>query len=217
MDLFDRSFEMVSELIIELNDSVYMDGGLRLDLVYSCCDLSIEHSQSVRILLENELYTSALALMRVQAESVARAYWMLLVARNDQILKFQFNEIKDLFSNENMPMFAELITSLKNIEQIPHIVEMLEDFKLFYMKQLNSIIHSGKHSLLSKVLGLTIQQVENLVKLTNAFTIMAAQILLRHSAKENFILYINNKYSDCFVMYGQISESERESYMKLYK
>jgi len=79
---------MIEELNKQLDSSELVDGGLRLDLVYQCCEISIEHGIAVKTLLETELYTSALALFRVQFESTVRAYWLLLSATNNQILKF---------------------------------------------------------------------------------------------------------------------------------
>ena len=58
MNIYESSHQMVSELITELSDSTFIDGGLRLDLVYDCCDLSIEHSIAVRNLFEMGLTLS---------------------------------------------------------------------------------------------------------------------------------------------------------------
>ena len=51
MNLFERSLEMIDELNRELQLSYFLDGGLRLDLVYECCDLSIEHGVAVKNLV----------------------------------------------------------------------------------------------------------------------------------------------------------------------
>ena len=74
MDLFEQSMRMINELNQELSQSEFVDGGLRLDLVYQCCDISIEHGLAVKTLLEAELFTSALAVFRTQFESLVRAY-----------------------------------------------------------------------------------------------------------------------------------------------
>ena len=109
MSLFDQSMEMVDELYLELNKSSFLDGGIRLDLVYQFCDLAIEHGVAVKTLLENNLVTSALALFRVQFESVVRAYWLLMVASNNDVLKLQISSIEDLFKNYKIPMVSVMI------------------------------------------------------------------------------------------------------------
>ena len=85
MDLFERSILMFDELQNELNDSEFIDGGIRLELVYECCQIAIEHGIAVKTLLKTSLITSALALFRVQFEAVVRAYWLLMAATNNEM------------------------------------------------------------------------------------------------------------------------------------
>jgi hypothetical protein len=49
---FCASANMLSELNVGLNHSVFMGGAVKLDLVYECCDLSIEHSRAILQLLK---------------------------------------------------------------------------------------------------------------------------------------------------------------------
>ena len=85
MDLFEQSLLMMDELNRELENSELMDGLIRLDLVYQCCYISMEHGVAVQSLLKEKLYTSALALFRIQFESVVRAYWILFAATDEQV------------------------------------------------------------------------------------------------------------------------------------
>ena len=143
MSLFDQSMEMVEELYLELNKSSFLDGGIRLDLVYQFCDLAIEHGVAVKILLENNLVTSALALFRVQFESVVRAYWLLMVASNNDVLKLQISSIENLFKNYKIPMVSVMIDQLKDVRETFHIVEQFRQFKFYSMSHLNNIVHSS--------------------------------------------------------------------------
>ena len=52
---------MLSELNVELNYLVFMGGAVKLDLVYECCDLSIEHGRAILQLLQTHQDVSALA------------------------------------------------------------------------------------------------------------------------------------------------------------
>lgn len=168
---------MIEELNKQLDGSELVDGRLRLDLVYQCCEISIEHRIAVKTLLETELYTSALALFRVQFESTVRAYWVLLSATNNQILKFQTTSIAELFKNEKMPMVSEMIEKLKNIEEIRPMALQFEEFKFYSLKHLNSIVHTGKHSLVRSTFGLNEKQYSDVMKQSNGLTAMAGQIL----------------------------------------
>ena len=60
-DIFCDSADMLSELNKELHNSIFMDGIVRLDLVYECCELSIEHGRAILQLLQTHDDVSALA------------------------------------------------------------------------------------------------------------------------------------------------------------
>jgi hypothetical protein len=137
---------------------------MRLDLVYQCCDISIEHGIAVKTLLETGLYTSALALFRVQFESTVRAYWLLLSATNDQILKFKTTTVTELFKNEKLPMVSEMIEKLKNIKEIKLIALQFDEFKFYSLKHLNSLVHTGKHSFIRDAVGLNQKQYSDVMK-----------------------------------------------------
>ena len=217
MDLFEQSFLMMDELNRELENSKLMDGVIRLDLVYQCCYISMEHSVAVKSLLKAKLYTSALALFRIQFESVVRAYWVLLRASNDQILKMQTLNVNELFKNEKMPMVSEMIEQLKNIEEIKAIALQFEEFKFYSLKHLNSIVHTGKHSIIRNSVGLTQKQSLDVIKQSNGLVSRVAQILLCHAGKEKYIHYIHPKYRDCFQMHDDITLEEKQSIDARYK
>ncbi|NNH76124.1 hypothetical protein HLH17_00155 [Acinetobacter sp. ANC 5380] len=216
MNLYEKSSMMIEELNKQLDSSELIDGGLRLDLVYQCCEISIEHGIAVKTLLETELYTSALALFRVQFESTIRAYWLLLSATNNQILKFQTTSIADLFKNEKIPMVSEMIEKLKNIEEIRPMALQFEEFKFYSLKHLNLIVHTGKHSLVRSTFGLNEKQYSDVMKQSNGLTTMAGQILLRHSGKEKWIHILHAKYRDCFLMQKDISSEEKARIDAMY-
>jgi hypothetical protein len=60
-DIFCDSADMLSELNKEWHNSIFMDGIVRLDLVYECCELSIEHGRAILQLLQTHYDVSALA------------------------------------------------------------------------------------------------------------------------------------------------------------
>ena len=133
---------------------------MRLDLVYQCCDISIEHGLAVKTLLEAELFTSALALFRTQFESLVRAYWILFAATDEQVNELgMMNSIEQFTLKEHKSISrftaTPMIEALKEIQEIKHIVEQLEEFKLFSLDYLNSIVHSGKQTFLRHTFGLS--------------------------------------------------------------
>ncbi|CAM4303694.1 DUF6988 family protein [Acinetobacter pragensis] len=216
-DIFCDSADMLSELNHELNISIFMDVILRLDLVYECCDLSIEHGQAILQLLQMHHDISALALFRVQFEAVVRAYWLLMVATNTEIQDFEVTNEDELLKNVKIPTAAGMIAQLENVADINHIVENFKEFKFYSLHHLHSIVHSGRNSLIQKKVGLIDSQRLIIVKQVNGFILMAAQILLRHAAKEKYIHYINEKYRHCFQMQSDITVEQKAEIDRRYK
>lgn len=216
-NIFRDSEAMLDELNAELNNSIFLDGGLRLDLAYECCDLSIAHGVAILQLLKTNQDISALALFRIQFESVVRAYWLLMVASNLEIQKFEIQSADELLQNVKLPTAAEMIVKLENVIEINHIVEMFKEFKLYSLKHLHSIVHSGRNSLIQKRIGLADSQRLVIVKQVNGFILMAAQILLRHAGKEKWIHSLHAKYRDCFQMQDDITLEEKQKIDAMYK
>lgn len=216
-DIFCDSADMLSELNHELNISIFMDGILRLDLVYECCDLSIEHGQAILQLLQMHHDIAALALFRVQFEAVVRAYWLLMVATNTEIQDFEVTNEDELLKNVKIPTAAGMIAQLENVADINHIVENFKEFKFYSLHHLHSIVHSGRNSLIQKKVGLIDSQRLIIVKQVNGFILMAAQILLRHAAKEKYIHYINEKYRHCFQMQSDLTVEQKAEIDRRYK
>lgn len=217
MNLFDKSMEMIDALYLELEQSYFIDGGIRLDLVYQCCDLSIEHGVAVKILLKDQLVTSALAIFRIQFESVVRAYWLLMVASNNDVLKLQVSSIEDLLKNHKIRMVSAMIDELSCVQEISHIVEQFRQFKFYSMNHLNNIVHSGSHSIIRRQVGLDDKQRTVVIKQSNNFTTMVAQILLRHASKEKYIHQLHSKYRECFHMEEDVSVEEKDKIDAMYK
>jgi len=106
---------------------------------------------------------------------------------------------------------------LKNIEEIKAITLQFEEFKFYSLKHLNSIVHTGKHSIIRNSVGLTQKQSLDVIKQSNGLVSMVAQILLCHAGKEKYIHYIHPKYRDCFQMHDDITLEEKQSIDARYK
>ena len=224
MDLFEQSMRMINELNQELSQSEFVDGGLRLDLVYQCCDISIEHGLAVKTLLEAELFTSALAVFRTQFESLVRAYWILFAATDEQVIELgRLDSIEQFTLKEHKSIgrftATPMIEALKEIQEIKHIVSQLEEFKLFSLDYLNSIVHSGKQTFLRHTFGLSDEHKKMIIKQSNNLTMMVAQIYLKHTLpdRQKLIQVFIQKYRECFMLPEDISKEEREKILARYK
>ena len=63
---------------------------IRLKSFFYYSNISLEHGNAMRILIENRLLNSAVALLRLQYESLVRSVWIYYLASNDFI--YQLNQ-----------------------------------------------------------------------------------------------------------------------------
>ena len=85
------------------------------------------------------------------------------------------------------------------------------------MNHLNNIVHSSGHSNIRRQAGLDKKQILVIMRQTNNFTTMAAQILLRHASKEKYIHHLHQKYRVCFHMEDDVSVEEKSRIDSMYK
>ena len=116
-----------------------------------------------------------------------------------------------------IPTAAEMIAKLENVVEIKHIVEMFKSFQFYSLKHLHSIVHTGRNSLIQRKVGLVDTERIVIVKQVNGFIVMAAQILLRHAAKEKYIHHIHKKFRNCFQMQDDITAAQKAEIDRKYK
>lgn len=78
------------------------------------CSVSLEHAESLKILLATRNFTSALGLLRLQFESLVRGMWVLYAASDIAVSKLtaELNEENQRRAN-NLPMLSEMISQLE--------------------------------------------------------------------------------------------------------
>ena len=104
-------------------------------LAIGCFDVAIEHQASIALLHSSQLYGSALALLRVLAESLVRGLWLLQCATDTQLRKFIKGKLDKTF--------AELVTEIEANMGTPNGV--LSGFKATGWSALNGFTHTGFH------------------------------------------------------------------------
>lgn len=110
-------------------------------LSHACFDMVIEHHISILTLCKEELYGSAIALLRVEFEALVRGLWLRHVATQTEITNFKSDKIN--------PEFHELI---KAVKEHAGINEGL--FSCIKEKQwniFNSFTHMGKDAVSRRV------------------------------------------------------------------
>ncbi|HAV4998070.1 hypothetical protein C7G91_08045 [Acinetobacter nosocomialis] len=79
---------------------------------------------------------------------------------------------------------------------------MLVEFKKYHLNQLNSFVHTGKHSFTRDEIGFDENLVLTLMRQSNNLITASAQIMLAHTIpdKQKFIHLLTEKYRDCFFL-----------------
>lgn len=213
------SINMLNEYKNEMEKSVVMDCGPRLELVSKCINISFEHAIAVNTLFSSSLFISASTLLRVQFESIVRAYWLLFIATNKQILKLEFKwTFEEQLEKDSYPTVSRMINELDeaNLQHLKHIISMFLEFKKYHLTHLNSFIHSGKQAFVRSALGFDIDFIKILIKQSNNLSALVAQIIFEHSNQKQLIHKLHGKHTECFYTVDEV-DPEMKKRLDSYK
>jgi len=139
--------DAIAKELLSLVDLPLCNDSARVEVADVACSLALEHWQSVRLLLQVGLLSSALAVHRSQFEAILRSVWLTYAASDSDVLKL--TAALDLDSEQ----------AAKNISQAQNMMEALAKsgpkeayaalarFKDNSWKALNSYAHTGIHPL----------------------------------------------------------------------
>jgi hypothetical protein len=181
----DRSDELHME-VLRLLENVRAYPGIRHEVALVACGLALEHALGLRLLVRTACYSSALAMMRLQYEAIARGVWLLYAASDRQIEILTSPLTTDSeTAAKKMPMFAVMLGQI--IEKAPpQPSRMLQGFKDVNWDAMNSFIHSGVHPLRRHVEGYPPELIETVVRNSNGLNIMALQLGVALSGDRRF-------------------------------
>ncbi len=175
------------------------DDSNRVIASWIMCSVALEHSTSLRQLVMNGNYTSAICMMRSQFEALTRAIW-LFYAASDQKIERVMGELSEISQNaDQKPSNSEMISKIagKAPEQA---VQMLVEFRDVQWKALNSYVHGGIHALQRHGVGYPQKLVIDIVKSSNALlsmTAMMAAILTSNPVIAKDVSQIQLRHKDC--------------------
>ncbi|MCG9511607.1 hypothetical protein MCL32_08275 [Acinetobacter pittii] len=202
--LLEKSLKMILELKYEIIKSEVVNCGPRLDLVEQCIYISFEHGIGVNTLLTLDMPIQAMILFRSQFESAVRAYWLMFCASNHQISKLSFGyTFEEQFDKDTFPTLSEMLDMLQKLDlPAKPVINMFAEFKKYHLNQLNSFVHTGKHSFTRDEIGFDENLVMKLMRQSNNLITASSQIMLTHAVpdKQRFIHLLIEKYRDCFFM-----------------
>jgi hypothetical protein len=92
----DHDFEEQEKIIHWLNENLSCAYDLKernIQLAHSCFDLAIEHHAAICLLYKSGLYGSMFSLLRVEFETFVNGLWLFHVADDDQVKKYENNDL----------------------------------------------------------------------------------------------------------------------------
>lgn len=153
------------------------DGTARSQLAMSMSTIAIEHGISLRVLVTLESLASAIALLRVQFETVTRALWIHFAALEKRIDKLAELIVSgSLKEPPNAPSMSEMLDALEKTAPIA-ISKMLGELKEGAWGPLNSYIHTGIHPLMQAHRGYPPEYAIQTLRNANGLSTMAAMLM----------------------------------------
>lgn len=194
-----RSLDLENAFIgfLSINDR---NNDKRLKASKILCTIVFEHSESVKILISTGNLTSATGLVRLQYEALVRAMWLLYAAPDIAVDKLMAELTNESAQKANkLPMLSEMLTKLDG-KAPTEAMDALNEFKEYSWKALSSYVHGGIHAISRHSKGYPVEQLIQLLKISNGLLIMAGMLLIILSGDPNHkgkIPSIQIQFKDC--------------------
>lgn len=190
-----------NEDILKLLSRVKTPPLAKCRLSVAMAGISIEHADSIRMLVYSQNFTSAISLLRMQFETTARAIWLLYVADDEYVKQHDSPLTADNDGYKDGPSIEKLLKDLDTNPNVPREAALkLAEFKSESWRALGSFVHGGKHPLKRKQDGYPLHFLTTLAKHSNGLLIMVAMTVIVMSGDQklsNEFWNLQNKYKDC--------------------
>lgn len=167
--------------------------------------ISIEHADSIRMLVYSKNFTSAMALLRIQYETTTRCIWLFYAADEEYITK---HDSPLTASDDGYSDGPDVTNMLKDLDLKPNVPKqasvMLAEFKSQSWRALGSYIHGGKHPLKRKQDGYPVQLLIGITQQSTGLLLMAAMTVIAMSGDEKLadkFWKLQNEFKDCLAPY----------------
>ncbi len=131
----DRSIEQIRWIQQNLNGVVIqaMPTSLRHQLAGATLHVAVEHHQAIVLLIEQQVYASAFALLRSLFEAYIRGAWLGTLATDAEV---------ERADRDNFPEFGAMVKALETGNALP--VGSMSKLKNDAWGMLNSLTHTGR-------------------------------------------------------------------------
>lgn len=140
------------------------------------CRLVLDHGRSLRMLLV-KVPPSAIALLRPQFETLVRAVWVQHAARQSDLIRLSDPlTLESQQAAKKLPGLADMLRALEKSGP-PGAAALLGRARARLWDGLNSYVHGGIHPFHRGEAGYPAQLLADLLKNSNAFTILTLIVL----------------------------------------
>lgn len=174
--ILTRSAEY-EKLVVEMLALPSFDNSKRTRLTHIMCSVSIEHGESLKILLASGNFTSSIGLLRLQFEALVRAVWIFYAAPDAAIEKLSSDLTSAIAkTNEKLPMLSIMLQKLEG-KAPPNALNPLLEFKEYSWKPLSSFIHGGMHAINRHSKGYPVEILKQALRASNGVNGMTGYFL----------------------------------------
>ena len=198
--LLVRSAQFEEELFGLFPDAAFHDDNKTIAIT-SVCNIALEHSAGIRVLIGAGVYNSAIALLRLQYETLVRAIWLLYAASDTAIGKIvaPLSPEAEQAASNVLPSFSSMMAEIEKkapAEAFRHLREFRDDS----WKPLNSFVHAGIHAVKRNKEGYPPGLLAQLLRHSNNLSGLSAITLLHlidQPSLAQVVATVTEKYADC--------------------
>jgi len=177
----------------------------RCRLSVAMAGISIEHADSIRMLVYSKNLTSAMVLLRTQFEATARCIWLFYAADEAYITKHDSPLTVENDGYSDGPDVAKMLRDLEVKPNVPKQASVtLAEFKSQSWRALGSYVHGGKHPLKRKQDGYPIQLLTGVLQQSTGLLLMAAMTVIAMTGDKKLAdsyWHLQNEFKDCLAPY----------------
>jgi hypothetical protein len=181
LEVMLRRSDELQEALLHILDGAAFDPSTRGEAALRMCSVALEHALSLRALMAMGLATSAVGLMRLRFETLARAMWLLYAASDAAIEKLTAPLTPESeLAAKNFPSASDMIEQIgkrvgSSVPAAAH--QMLSHFKDASWHAMNSFVHGGIHPLRRQADGFPVHLALQILRNSNGLLTMTGMTL----------------------------------------
>jgi len=171
----------------------------RQEAAISAAEVALEHGTALNALFDMGMANSAVALLRLEYESLLRAAWLLYAATDAEVAKASAPLTRESAeAAKNLPnalaMLLDLERKLKSEPGLSGLVAPLRELRDEAWKPLNAFVHCGLHPLARANDGFPKELAVSVVKISNALIHLAVRLLSRFTGDREVMRQVDETY-----------------------